>query len=274
MAPEKKIPKRRVRESATERTRRNRHVMTVTGHFLRFLSVGLIVILTAAPSLSAPTVIAELGTAPLLGPNTTLSQLQISIARNESRLATAAALAGMSPSEYRAFRIATQTQRPDWVRIPRRLTAMTWYSGGQVRVTYDVEIPAATYGFEYDEAGPAQRLRIYLPVACGNLSVLRERLRRAAAHKPPMAVSAIPPHASPLVAAPAGPAESAPQAQSMPTSIPTPAPTIYLGSQSRHGFFPFLATLFGFIAVGGHSHSGGGGGGGGGGGCGCTRNPH
>src|ERR1700680_4257015 len=238
--------------------------MTITGHFLRVLSVGLIVAVTAAPSLSAPTVIAELGAAPLLGPNTTLSELQISIARNEGRLSTAAALAGMTPAEYRAFRIATQTQRPDWVRIPRRLRAMTWYSGGRVRVTYDVVIPAATYGFEYDESGPAQRLRIFLPVACGNLSVLRERIRRAAAHKPPMAVSAIPPHsAAPLSIATPVPVAAAPEAQPMPTSVPTPAPTIYLGSQPRHGFFPFLATLFGFIVVGGGSHNGGSGGGGG-----------
>lgn len=250
--------------------------MTITRHFLRFLSAGLIVAMTAAPSLSAPTVIAELGTAPLLGPNTTLSELQISIARNENRLSTAAALAGLSPAEYRAFRVATQTQRPDWVRIPRRLTAMTWYSGGRVRVTYDVEIPAATYGFEYDESGPAQRLRIYLPVACGNLSVLRERIRRAAAHKPPMAVSAIPPHAVPTAIASTAPVAAAPEAQPMPT--PTSAPTIYLGSGPRHGFFPFLATIFGFLVVGGGgSHNGGGNGGGsggGGGGCGCTKNPH
>jgi hypothetical protein len=246
--------------------------MTITGHLFRCLSIGLIVAVTAAPSLSAPTVIAELGTAPLLGPNTTLSQLQVSIARNESRLSRAATLAGMSPAEYRAFRIATQTQRPDWVRVPRRLSAMTWYSGGQVRVTHDVEIPAATYGFEYDEADATQRLRIFLPVACGNLSVLRERIRRAAAHKPPMEVSAIAPH---VVATPA-PVAVAPEAQAPPVPIPTAAPTIYLGSGSAHGFFPFLATLFGFVLVGGGGNHGGGGhggGGGGGGGCGCTKNP-
>jgi hypothetical protein len=247
--------------------------MTITGHLFRCLSIGLIVAVTAAPGLSAPTIIAELGTAPLLGPNTTLSQLQVSIARNESRLSRAATLAGMSPAEYRAFRIATQTQRPDWVRVPRRLSAMTWYSGGQVRVTYDVEIPAATYGFEYDEADAAQRLRIFLPVACGNLSVLRERIRRAAAHKPPMEVSAIPPH---VVATPAPPAAAAPESQALPKPIPTAAPTIYLGSSPARGFFPFLATLFGFVIIGGGNHGGGGhgGGGGGGGGCGCTKNPN
>jgi hypothetical protein len=256
------------------------HVMTITGHFFRCLSAGLIVAVTAAPCLSAPTVIAELGRAPLLGPNTTLSQLQVSIARNESRLSTAAALAGMSPAEYRAFRIATVTQRPDWVRIPRRLSAMTWYSGGQVRVTYDVEIPAATYGFEYDESGPGQRLRIYLPVACGNLSVLRERIRRVAVHKPPMAVSAIRPHAAAMPIATPTPAAVAQEPQSAPTplasALPTAAPTVYLGTGPHRGFFPFLATLFGFILVGGggsHSGGGNGGGGGGGGGCSCTKDP-
>jgi hypothetical protein len=254
--------------------------MTVTGHFFRCLAVWLIVAVTAAPGLSAPTVIAELGTAPLLGPNTTLAQLQISIARNENRLSTAASLAGMSPAEYRAFRVATATQRPDWVRIPRHLSAMTWYSGGQVRVTYDVEIPAATYGFEYDESAAAQRLRIFLPVACGNLSVLRERIRRVAVHKPPMAVSAISPHAVAMPMATPLPAAVAPAPESMstpmPTSIPTAAPTIYLGSGPHRGFFPFIASLFGFILVGGGgSHNGGGNSGGhGGGGCGCTKAPH
>jgi hypothetical protein len=248
--------------------------MTITGQFLRWTAVGLIVAVTAAPSLSAPTVIAQLGSAPLLGPNTTLAELQTSIARNEDRLSEAARLAGMTPAEYRSFRVATQTQRPDWVRVPRRLTAMTFYSGGQVHVIHDVEIPPATYGFEYDEGTAAERLRIFLPVACGNLSILRERIRRAAAHKPPMAVSAIPPHVVPSHPAMAA---AAPAPQALPSAVPTPAPTIYLGSQPRHGFFPFLATFFGFVVIGGGSHNGGGGtggGGGGGGGCGCTRNPH
>ncbi|HKW44487.1 MAG TPA: hypothetical protein VJN22_02455 [Candidatus Eremiobacteraceae bacterium] len=250
--------------------------MTITGQIIRWTTVGLIVAVTAAPSFSAPTVIAELGSAPLLGPNTTLAELQTSIARNEDRLSNAARMAGMTAAEYRAFRVATQTQRPDWVRVPRRLTAMTFYANGQVQVIHDVEIPPATYGFEYDEGTQAERLRIFLPVACGNLSILRERIRRAAAKKPPMAVSAIPPHvtpAQPAIAAPTTAASPVPQA--LPTAVPTAAPTIYLGSQPRHGFFPFLAAFFGFVVVGGGNHNAGGGTGGGhGGGCGCTRNPH
>jgi hypothetical protein len=249
--------------------------MAVTNCFLRGISVCLIVALTSAPSLSAPTVIAELGTAPLLGSSTTLAELQTNIARNEGRLATAADLVGMTGAEYRAFRVATQTQRPDWVRVPRRLTAMSWYSGGQVRVLRDVEIPAATYGFEYEIPGPAERLFIYLPVVCGNLSILRERIRRAAAHKPPMRVAAIAPHVvAPQASAAAPPAPVPPTPQAMPTAVPTPAPTINLGSRPAHGFFPFLATFFGFIVIGGGPKNGSNGGGSGGGGCGCTKNPH
>jgi hypothetical protein len=248
------------------------HVMTITGLFLRCMAVGLIVTLTASPCISAPTVVAELGSAPLLGQNTTLAELQISIARNEDRLATAADMVGMTGSEYRAFRIATQTLRPDWGRVPHRLNAMAWYSGGQVHVIRDVEIPVATYGFEYDVAGPAERLRIFLPVACGNLSILRERIRRAAAHKPPMRVAAIAPHVVTPQATAAAPLAPAPQA--LPTAVPTPLPTINLGSRPAHGFFPFLATFFGFIVIGGGSKNGGNGGGSGGGGCGCTKNPN
>jgi hypothetical protein len=251
------------------------HVMTVTGYFFRCIAAGLIVTMMASQCLAAPTVIAELGSAPLLGPSASLAELQTNIARNEDRIATAATMVGMTAAEYRAFRVATQTQRPDWGRVPRRLTAMSWYSGGQVRVTRDVEIPAATYGFEYEVVGPAERLFIYLPVACGNLSILRERIRRVAAHKPPMRVSAIAPHVvAPQAAAAAPPAPLAPAPQAVPTAVPTPAPTINLGSRPAHGFFPFLATFFGFIVVGGGHKNGGNGGGSGGGGCGCTKNPN
>ncbi|HEY5095863.1 MAG TPA: hypothetical protein VII69_12175 [Candidatus Eremiobacteraceae bacterium] len=250
--------------------------MAVTRHLLRGLSITLIAAVLASPCLAAPTVIAELGSYPLLGSNKTLTDLQISIAHNEDRLATAAKLVGMSPAEYRAFRIATQTQRPEWGRVPLRLDAMAWYSFGQVRVIHNVEIPRATYGFEYDEAGPTERLRIFLPVACGNLSILRERIMRAAAVKPPAAVSAIPQYvAAPLAIAKAAPASSteAPPPP-MPAAAPTPLPTINLGSRSSRGFFPFIGMLLGFLTVGGGSggHNGGGIGGGGGGGCGCTIN--
>jgi hypothetical protein len=246
--------------------------MMLTRLILRHILVALIVAVTVSPGYSAPTVIAELGSYPLLGQNATLTDLQISIAHNESRLARAAELVGMSAAEYRAFRVATQTQRPQWGRVPQRLNAMAWYSAGQVRVIHDVEIPRATYGFEYDETGPAERLRIFLPVACGNLSILRERVRRAAAIKPPVAVSAITPYkAAPLAIATAAPALAA----AAPQPTQTSPPTIYLGSQRRGGVFPFLAGLLGFLTVGGGGHGGGGhgGGGGGGGGCGCTKNP-
>jgi hypothetical protein len=249
--------------------------MAVTRHFIRGLSFALIVALTTSPSFAAPTVVAELGSYPLLGSNKTLTDLQISIAHNEDRLATAAQLVGMTPAEYRAFRIATQTQRPLWGRVPMRLNAMAWYSFGQVRVIHDVEIPRATYGFEYDESGPAERLRIFLPVACGNLSILRERIMRAAAVKPPAAVSAIPPYVSaPLAMARAAPAAAEAPPPPMPAASPTPLPTINLGSRQARGFFPFIGALLGFLTVGGGSggHNGGSIGGGGGGGCGCTIN--
>jgi hypothetical protein len=87
-----------------------------------------------------------------------------------------------------------------------------------------------------------------------------------------MRVAAIAPHVVTPQATAAAPLAPAPQA--LPTAVPTPLPTINLGSRPAHGFFPFLATFFGFIVIGGGSKNGGNGGGSGGGGCGCTKNPN
>lgn len=251
--------------------------MYITRHFLKGLSAALIVLVTASPGLGAPTVVSELGSYPLLGSNKTLTELQISIATNEDRIAKAAKLVGMSSAEYRAFRVATQTQRPQWGIVPVRLDAMTWYSYGQVRVIRNVEIPRASYGFEYDVTGPTQRLRIFLPVACGNLSIVRERIMRAAVVRPPVRVAASTSYNTMPLSATAmtTPVPTATAPPPMPTVSPTPLPTIYLGTRPSRGFFPFIGAMLGVLTASGGGtggHNGGSIGGGGGGGCGCTIN--
>lgn len=225
----------------------------------RFLAIVLSVALLQAQAASATTVVAELGSAPLLGQTATLAQLQVNVARNEERLASAAALAGMTAGEFRAFRDAVQTTRPSWGLVPRHLSAMTWFDGSQVRVIHDVLIPAATYGFEYDESSANARLRIFVPVACGNLSILRERIVRAAVLPPRREVSSRPVAMIPPVPAtpPPAPAQVAtPQTAAAPSPVPSPT-TIQLGSRPRRGIWPFFAVLFGFLDFGGGSSSGG-----------------
>lgn len=218
----------------------------------------LVVALLGVPALAAPTVIADLGSAPLLGQTASISELQINIARNEDRVAKAAALAGMTPSEYRAFLDAVQTVRPAWVRVPRHLAAMTWFDGSDVRVIKDVIIPAATYGLEYDESTANSRLRIFVPVACGNLSILRERIVRAAVIPPRTTVASIPvaaiPRAQATPPAPVSQSQATPATTAVPSPVPSPT-TIYVGSQPKHGLWPFLAVLFGFLNFGGGGNS-------------------
>ena len=220
--------------------------MLIPARLLRFLATALIMALLGAPAAAAPTIIAELGTSPLLGPTNSLAELQVSVARNEARLSTAGALAGMSAAEYEQFREAVQTTKPAWVLVPRHLAAMTWYDGSSVRVVHDVIIPRATYGFEYDESTANARLRIFLPLACGNLSILRERIVRAAAVPPAREVASRPVTASPVT--------PMPQPAATPAAVPSPIPspvTIQLGSTPKHGLWPFLAVFFGFLNFGG-----------------------
>jgi hypothetical protein len=225
----------------------------------RFLAMLLILALLGPPALAATTVVAELGSAPLLGQTETLAQLQVSVARNENRLASAAALAGMTPEEFQTFRDAVQTVKPAWGLVPRHLSAMTWFDGSRVRVIHDVLIPSATYGFEYDESTANSRLRIFVPVACGNLSILRERIVRAAAVPPKREVSSrpvamIPP--MPATPPPAPSSNATPATSAAPSPVPSPT-TINLGSRPKHGFWPFFAVLFGFLNFGGGGGSGG-----------------
>jgi hypothetical protein len=217
----------------------------------------LILALVRPPALSATTVIAELGSAPLLGQTETLAQLQVNVARNEDRLASAAALAGMTSEEFRTFRDAVQTVRPAWGLVPRHLSAMTWFDGSQVRVVHDVLIPADTYGFEYDESTANSRLRIFVPVACGNLSILRERIVRAASIPPRREVSSRPVAMNPpmLETPPPAPATVAsPATSAAPSPVPSPT-TIQLGSRPKHGIWPFFAVFFGFLDFGGGGSS-------------------
>ncbi|HLJ83756.1 MAG TPA: hypothetical protein VKT51_06265 [Candidatus Eremiobacteraceae bacterium] len=225
----------------------------------RFLAIALILALLRPSAASATTVIAELGSAPLLGQTETLAQLQVNVARNEDRLATAAALAGMTGGEFRAFRDAVQTVKPAWGLVPRHLSAMTWFDGSKVRVIRDVLIPAATYGFEYDESSANARLRIFVPVACGNLSILRERIVRAAALPPRREVASRPVAMVPPVSATPPPAPvqvATPATSAAPSPVPSPT-TIQLGSRPKRGIWPFFAVLFGFLDFGGGGGNGG-----------------
>lgn len=125
------------------------------------------------PALAQPHVVAELGTAPLIGQVASTSQLQQDVRDQSALFAAAGSDLGLSPHEYAAFQQRIATGQLTYVTIPRHLDAMSWRAGTQVRVLHDVIIPANTKGWEVDLTEPGQTVALFIPNKCGNLSLVR-----------------------------------------------------------------------------------------------------
>src|ERR1700694_2555584 len=102
------------------------------------------------PAAAAPIEIATLGRAPLMGQSTSASELKYNFHKNEAIVRRAASAIGLTREQYRQFRLALDVGKPNWVTVPRHLDAMTWSSGGGIRVLHDVMIPANQKGIEVD----------------------------------------------------------------------------------------------------------------------------
>jgi len=216
----------------------------------------LMVALAAGPALAKPTVIAELGTAPLLGESTSTAQMQARVAHNEGVVSAAATRLGLSSGEYAQFREAVATSRVAWVTVPRHLDAMTWQGGGRVYVLHDVIIPAKTHGWEVDlPQRNGHVLALYMPAACGNLSLVRRAAPVIAAHAPLRRVAAlkVAPVAAPIAAVAAVPPPAA-----VPNDAPAAAPVQVAQAEfppaaagAHHAAFFLAPLLFGLAALAG-----------------------
>lgn len=189
----------------------------------RYFVAPLLALAMAAPALGQPHVIAQLGTAPLIGQIDSTQTLQTDVARNERLFATAGTKLGLSSSEYRQVRERIASSRLAYVTIPRRLDAMTWSSNGRVYVLHDVIIPASVKGWEVDLRENGQMVAVFIPNKCGNLSIVR---------KPMPAVATLPARVEAARTAPAAPAPPAPvaveaAATAPPEAAPAPTPAPY-----------------------------------------------
>lgn len=226
----------------------------------RYFLAPLLALAMAAPALAQPHVIAQLGTAPLIGQIDSTQTLQTDVARNERLFATAGTKLGLSASEYRQVRERITESRLAYVTIPRHLDAMTWSSNGRVYVLHDVIIPAAVKGWEVDLRENGQMVAVFIPNKCGNLSVVR---------KPMPAVAVLPTRVEAARTAPAAPAPvaveaaaTAPPPEAAPA--PTPAPYSTLATSSAPApapaaaahHFPWLLLALPVLALVG-SHGGG-----------------
>lgn len=223
--------------------------------FARFLLVPIILALGVTPALAKPTVIAELGTAPLLGPSGSTAQMRARVAANQVFVAAAARKVGLSAKEYAHFNAAIASSQVAWVTVPRHLDAMSWRSGSRVHVLHDVIIPAGTHGWEVELRSGNERVAVYMPAACGNVSVVRTVVPAVAYHRAP----------APVVVPPAPPPAAAVANAEPAVVVPddTPAPPAQVAQSefppvaAAHHSRLFLAPLlFGLAALSGGSGSG------------------
>lgn len=169
------------------------------------------------PALAQPHVIAQLGTAPLIGQISSTPELQTDVTRQSRLFQTAGTKLGLTPAEYAQFESRISSRQLAYVTIPRHLDAMSWSSGGRVYVLHDVVIPAKTKGWEIDLQEGHQIVALFIPARCGNLSVLRKPM-------PAIAKAAPAPRVAVEAAATAPPqSEQTPAPEAMPAAVALPA---------------------------------------------------
>jgi hypothetical protein len=227
----------------------------------RFLLAVSFFALCVSPAIARPTVIAELGSAPLLGTSRSTAEMRALVARNEGIVSAAAVRLGLTAGEYAQFHEAIDASRVAWVTVPRHLDSMTWQAGGRVYALHDVVIPSGTHGWEVDVPERNGVLALYMPAKCGNLSLVR-RPARVIARRAPAAHVAVAPVVAPAAVAPPVEVAAAP-APPPPDDAPAPAPPAPptefppAPAAAKHSAALFLAPLlFGLAALSAGSGSG------------------
>lgn len=206
------------------------------------------------PALAKTHVIAELGTAPLIGQVASTTQLKHDV-RNDRNLFLAAGRGlGLTPVEFTAFEQQIVNGNLTYVTIPRKLDAMSWRSGAHVHVLHDVLIPANTKGWEVDIAEAGQTVALFIPNKCGNLSLVRRRV--------PMVANITPVQEPPVpavvdTAQSAPPPAPAPAPSPPPVAMPVPYAAAAMSTPSTHQprLWPLLLLPLVALVVS-HGHSG------------------
>ncbi len=216
----------------------------------RWPALILSILMSGIPAAFAHTTIQQLGVAPLLGVSASTPEIREKVRTHPELMHAAAQKIGLTPREYRAFYRKFMDEKPGWVTIPRHLDAMTWAADGDVHAEYDVEIPSGVNGWEVDLYERHQIVHIYIPMICGNLSVLRTP-RRIVAMRPPLPprriFAPVPPPPPPVIPAPVAPMSVAQQ-------IPPVAPAAVV--HHPHLFWPIFGAAVVAAVLLSHPHHG------------------
>jgi hypothetical protein len=136
-------------------------------------------------------VLPVLGTAPLLGVLHSTSELQQRVSERHDMFVTASEDLGLTDAETAELQQKILTGDVRWVRVPRHLDAMTWAWDGSVYMYRDVVIPPSEYGWEIDLPVGSAVHALFIPAACGNLSLVERS--RPVAYVPPPRPQYVPP---------------------------------------------------------------------------------
>jgi hypothetical protein len=213
-------------------------------------------------------VLPVLGTAPLLGRMSSAAELRERVQERSAMFDTAAEDLGLTSAETSQLVSQIMSGQVRWVRIPRHLDAMTWAWDGSVYMYRDVVIPQDEYGWETDIRVGSNVHELFIPAACGNLSLVEASAPQPVAYVPPPEQPPAPPPSCPagmmgnppncyVPACPPGyvgtpPTCSAPQPQATP---PPQLTTVVVRTDVHETFAWWLLplTFLGFF-FGGHYH--------------------
>ncbi len=143
-------------------------------------------------SAQAQHILPVLGTAPLLGRMSSTADLQERVTQRRAMFETAAEDLGLTDAETSELVQRIMSGQVRWVHVPRHLDAMTWAWDGSVYMYHDVIIPDDQFGWEIDLREGSNIHALYIPAACGNLSLVERAVQ----------VSYVPPAPPPVQPAP------------------------------------------------------------------------
>lgn len=214
------------------------------GFMIRFFVCVLIGALStlclpiAARAESAPIVLDVLGHAPVLGQLRSTAELREKMHSDSSVFLQAARLIGLTNVQTDTLMHDIDAGNLRYVVVPRHLERMTWAGDGQAHVLNNVIIPANTHGWEIDIRDGRTLSEVFIPAACGNLSINHRRLPPP--HREPVPT----PRPAPLVTPPPSPVVTP---QPLPPVAAPPPETIV--RVQRQSILPWLvAGLALFIA--------------------------
>jgi hypothetical protein len=180
-------------------------------------------------------------------PVTMVSDVQQALILEDRRYTEAARKIGLSTREYDEFENHVMIGEVDRTTLPRQLDAMAGLRHGRIYAVKNVRVRAGEAAYV---VALADGKRVYVPVVCGNLSVLRAtplrrvtRVVRLPAARPPAAR----PAAAVPVAAVAAPTVSVPSAAVEMPKLTAPA-AIAIPAPNRSLAIPFFAWFAGVIS--------------------------